>query len=66
MARALPPEALRDRAEKFGLKGGVFNCVSDALEAALKNAKPEDLVYVGGSSFIVADYLAINDKNENK
>ena len=66
VARALPPEALRDRAEKFGLNGGVFNCVSDALEAALKNAKPEDLVYVGGSSFIVADYLAINDKNENK
>ena len=47
-------------------KGMSPDVILDALEAALKNAKPEDLVYVGGSSFIVADYLAINDKNENK
>lgn len=63
VARSLPSESLRVRAEKYGLKGDAFDSVSEALEAALEKAGPKDLVYVGGSSFIVADYLALCNKN---
>jgi hypothetical protein len=34
--------------------------VADALAAARADADPEDLIFVGGSSFIVADLLNIH------
>jgi len=53
--RALPVNELADLANEVGLKGQLYNSVGDAVNAALKNAKPEDLVFVGGSTFVVAE-----------
>lgn len=55
--RALPENDLRKLAEKAGLKGRTFPSVSTALEAAKRDADKDDFVFVGGSSFIVADLL---------
>ena len=41
----------------FGLNGKVFNSVSNAYQAALKNATKNDFIYVGGSTFVVAEIL---------
>ncbi|MDE7396208.1 MAG: bifunctional folylpolyglutamate synthase/dihydrofolate synthase [Muribaculum sp.] len=56
--RALPAEQLRDRALQFGLHGEVYSSVAEAYRAALNKATDEDMIYVGGSTFIVADLLA--------
>jgi len=53
--RALPPEELKKQAEIFGLTGNSYADVNEALEAALKEASPDDSIYVGGSTFVVAD-----------
>ena len=55
--RGLEATTLQTEAQVFGLNGEVYSSVSEAYEAALKNAAPTDFVYVGGSTFVVAEIL---------
>lgn len=57
--RALDAEVLAHDAQNAGLKGQVFRDVKSALEAAKKVARPDEVIFVGGSTFVVADALAI-------
>jgi dihydrofolate synthase/folylpolyglutamate synthase len=57
VARALPVESLRDAAAEFHLSGTTYPTVAAAVTAALSDASPDDLVFVGGSNFVVADLL---------
>lgn len=56
--RALPCGALQKRAEQCGLWGAAYPTVEQAVRAALQGAQADDLVFVGGSSFVVADLWA--------
>ncbi|HZY81559.1 MAG TPA: folylpolyglutamate synthase/dihydrofolate synthase family protein [Cyclobacteriaceae bacterium] len=53
--RALPAGELAELARSFGLKGAAISDVNDAIAAARKSASPDDLVFVGGSTFVVAE-----------
>ncbi|HPG74204.1 MAG TPA: Mur ligase family protein, partial [Bacteroidales bacterium] len=53
--RALPENELQQRAHEFGLHGVSYSTVLEAYCAALSHAEPEDMIYVGGSSFVVAE-----------
>lgn len=55
--RALPELELKTLAENVGLKGNCYSTVPIALKAAKKNAEKDDFIFIGGSSFIVADLL---------
>lgn len=55
--RALPAKELAMQADQAGLKGDVYDSVADALSAAKKNASEKDLVFVGGSTFTVAEVV---------
>ena len=55
--RAAEPEALAAKAERFGLNGNCYPTVRQALSVALANAGENDLVFVGGSTFVVAEIL---------
>lgn len=55
--RALDEKELSNTAKKLGLLGTTFKTVLEALTAAKKQAKPNDLIFVGGSTFTVADIL---------
>ncbi len=55
--RALDEKALMTEASVFGLKGGCYSDVRSALQAARMNAAVTDLIFVGGSTFVVADAL---------
>lgn len=56
--RALPSEELMQKAESVGLKGMSFLSVNEAVNTALKNADENDLVFIGGSNFVVGEALA--------
>ena len=58
MPRALPTDELRIAARGYGLVGDGYASVAAAIAAARKSAAPEDLVFIGGSTFIVAAALA--------
>jgi dihydrofolate synthase/folylpolyglutamate synthase len=55
--RAATPEELAAKASKFGLEGNCYPTVRQALSAALTNADSRDLIFVGGSTFVVAEVL---------
>ena len=53
--RAQDAAVLADMARAEGLKGDVIPDVNQAIAAAKRNAAPEDLVFIGGSTFVVAE-----------
>ena len=53
--RALDSHELARKGNEKGLIGQVIPTVSEALEFARKNASPDDLIFVGGSTFVVAE-----------
>jgi len=57
IARAMKVDLLYKKATAFGLKGKQFKSVQDAYRKALENASADDLIYVGGSTFVVAEVL---------
>jgi dihydrofolate synthase/folylpolyglutamate synthase len=57
LERALPAAALQAKAQSFGLAGESYDTVKEAFAAARLNATPDDLIFVGGSTFIVAEVL---------
>lgn len=54
-SRALPAETLKNAAEKFSLIGENYDSVALAFAEAKKNASENDFIYVGGSTFVVAE-----------
>ena len=57
LERALAASDLAHQARQYQLIGKVFDSVSDALSAAKNKAKENDLIFVGGSTFVVAEVL---------
>jgi dihydrofolate synthase/folylpolyglutamate synthase len=55
--RALSAEELASQAAKAGLEGEICGTVRNALAEATKNAQIDDLVFVGGSTFTVAEVV---------
>jgi len=55
--RSLEKESLQSESKKYGLYGEVYNSVSQALQTAKKNAEKEDCIFVGGSTFVVAEII---------
>lgn len=56
--RALNEHELKLKAATFNLKGNSFTSVIDAYHAALAEADSNDFIFVGGSSYVVADLLS--------
>lgn len=55
--RGLNAKTLENKAVEYGLYGEVYLSVKMAYRNALKNAGAADLIYVGGSTFVVAEVL---------
>jgi len=55
--RALDEQSLEKAAGRFGLKGKAYPTVKLAIESAKKQASGDDLIFIGGSNFVVAEAL---------
>jgi len=55
--RGMDAELLQQKAEAFGLTGLSYGSVERAYSSAYNNAHPRDLVFVGGSTFVVAEVV---------
>ena len=55
--RAMDAKELQQKSAKYELKGNVFTIVKQALSKAKENANASDLIFVGGSTFVVAETL---------
>jgi dihydrofolate synthase/folylpolyglutamate synthase len=55
--RGLDATTLANKAQQYGLAGTVFNSITTAYQNAIASAADTDLIYVGGSTFVVAEIL---------
>ena len=55
--RALAVEKIKPYAKKYNLFAHYFSNVKDAYQKAKAQSKPDDLIYVGGSTFVLAEIL---------
>lgn len=55
--RAMPAEDFASLAKNFGLNGKTYRNVADAYTSALAESTTNDLIFIGGSTFIVADFF---------
>ncbi len=55
--RGLAANILKQKAAEHGLKGEVYDSVNEALRSAQLDATSEDLIFVGGSTFVVAEVV---------
>lgn len=55
--RGLDAEILAGKASHFGLKGSVYKSVRQAFNTAFNNADSDDVVFIGGSNFTVAEIV---------
>lgn len=60
--RAMGAEEVAKHLAEAGISGKIFPDVESAYAAALRDSGHEDVIYVGGSTFIVADFLASREK----
>jgi len=61
--RAMDENKLRSKASEYFLKGEAYCTVQEAYSAAVTNAGKNDMVFIGGSTFVVADFLILTDNN---
>ncbi len=55
--RAMNHEKLMETAKSFNLQGEAYSTVADAVNAAKHQLNEKDLLFIGGSTFVVADFL---------
>ncbi|RZL36140.1 MAG: bifunctional folylpolyglutamate synthase/dihydrofolate synthase [Pedobacter sp.] len=55
--RGLDAKELQEQARAFNLRGDYFNSVQEAKQAAINKADKDDLVFIGGSTFVVAEAI---------
>jgi len=55
--RGLDAEELQQIFSSYKLKGKAYSSVNEAYNSALNNAKKDDFIYVGGSTFVVAEII---------
>jgi dihydrofolate synthase/folylpolyglutamate synthase len=57
IARAMDARELKEKAGAFNLNGDVYPSVKQAVNVAKENAEKQDLIFIGGSTFVVAEIL---------
>ncbi len=55
--RALAASELYKQAQAFGLKGATYTTVQKAVQAAQNRATTHDMIFIGGSTFVVAEAI---------
>ena len=61
--RAMPHQQLRKLAKLHGLQGNSYKSVENAYKKAFSQSDPKDCIFVGRSTFVVADFLSYEEKN---
>lgn len=56
--RAIPASKVKEKAFEHGLNGTPYPTVHEAFQTALSDASEKDFIFVGGSSYVVADLLS--------
>ncbi len=62
--RAFPSEDLLQKGQLAGLNGKAFSTIEEAIKAALNEADKEDLIFIGGSNYVVGEALSFSERTK--
>ena len=57
VSRAMPVDVLFNKAFEHGLNGVMYKSVNEAFNASMSHSFPGDVIYIGGSTFVVAEII---------
>jgi dihydrofolate synthase / folylpolyglutamate synthase len=60
LPRSLPPDTLAGEGQQLHLAGKTFSSVGEAVRTAIADSGEEDVVFIGGSSFVVGEALTLS------
>jgi len=60
--RAMPALQFAEIAKQYDLRGMNYGTVKEAIKAAIRDASPKDMIFIGGSNFVVGDALPLFSK----
>lgn len=63
--RAMPAEILLEKFKSHGLTGRSFPSVAEAWTCIKEETTEDDVIYIGGSTFIVADFMRMREESQN-
>ena len=55
--RGLNATTLQEKAKSYQLNGNIYTSVSKAYKAALEKSSDKDLIFIGGSNFVVSEII---------
>ena len=55
--RALKETVMKEKAKAHGIEGNAYHTVNEAYKAAFRSASANDFIFVGGSSYVVGEFL---------
>jgi len=64
--RAFPETSLKVFGEQLGLHGDSYPTVEQAFKAAIARAQSDDFIFVGGSTYVVADFMKAKEQDGGK
>ena len=62
--RGMKSEKAREIFESYGIQGTSFIDLQSAINQRLKNVSKNELIFVGGSNFIIADLLKLKENKQ--
>ena len=66
VSRAMPVQIFAEKARKYQFKGQCYDNVKEAIKQAINDSNPKDMIFIGGSTFIVADALPVFSITKHK
>ena len=57
--RGLDEDIIQEKSKAYNLKGKTYQSVEKAYRAAISSADKDDMIFIGGSTYVVADFLAL-------
>jgi dihydrofolate synthase/folylpolyglutamate synthase len=64
--RAMPAREFAVKAQPYQLQGQYYDTVNKAVQQAISDASPEDMIFIGGSTFVVGDALYFFQQRNNQ
>jgi dihydrofolate synthase/folylpolyglutamate synthase len=59
VSRAMPAQQFAEKARKYQLQGHHYDTVKKAIKQAISDSSLDDMIFIGGSTFVVGDALYI-------
>ncbi|MDR2234136.1 MAG: bifunctional folylpolyglutamate synthase/dihydrofolate synthase [Tannerella sp.] len=63
--RAMPSLQFAEKAKQFDLLGSNYGTVKEAVKEAIRDSSPQDMIFIGGSTFVVGDALPFFCKKQD-